>query len=168
MACHSVGEKSALFTDEKLHNTGLGFLASMAPSGGRRRSEVAPGTAIAYDLAAVAPSSERPPNDLGRYEVSQNPDDRWKFRTPGLRNVALTRPYMHNGSLSTLADVVAFYDGGGVQNELLDPLIKPLHLGAEERADLVAFLESLTSPALKDLAARAAATEIGNPVDGAR
>ncbi len=168
VACHSVGEKSALFTDEKLHNTGLGFLASMAPSGGRRRSEVAPGTAIAYDLAAVAPSSERPPNDLGRYEVSQNPDDRWKFRTPGLRNVALTRPYMHNGSLSTLAAVVAFYDGGGVQNELLDPLIKPLHLGAEERADLVAFLESLTSPALKDLAARAAATEIGNPVDGAR
>lgn len=168
VACHSVGEKSALFTDEKLHNTGLGFLASMAPSGGHRRSEVAPGTAIAYDLAAVAPSSERPPNDLGRYEVSQNPDDRWKFRTPGLRNVALTRPYMHNGSLSTLADVVAFYDGGGVQNELLDPLIKPLHLGAEERADLVAFLESLTSPALKDLVTRAAAAEIGNPVDGAR
>lgn len=52
--------------------------------------------------------------------MTQDPNDRWKFRTPSLRNVALTRPYMHNGSLSTLADVVAFYDAGGVSNELLD------------------------------------------------
>ena len=116
---------------------------------------------------SVAPSSETPPNDLGRYEVSQDPDDRWKYRTPSLRNVALTRPYMHNGSLSTLADVVAFYDGGGVKNDLLDPLLKPLHLGADERQDLVAFLESLTSPALESLITRAATVEVGNPAAGA-
>ena len=163
VGCHSVGDKAALFSDEKLHNTGLGFLASMAPGGGQRSSEVAPGTSIQYDLAAVAPSSETPPNDLGRYEVSQNPDDRWKYRTPSLRNVALTRPYMHNGSLSTLEDVVAFYNGGGVPNDLLDPLIKPLHLSAAERADLVAFLRSLSSPAVTALAARAARVEVGNP-----
>lgn len=167
VACHSVGETAALFTDQKLHNTGLGFLASMAPGGGQRSSEVAPGTSIHYDLAAVAPSSERPPNDLGRYEVSQDPDDRWKFRTPSLRNVALTRPYMHNGSLSTLEDVVAFYDGGGVRNELLDPLIRPLHLSATERGELVTFLRSLTSPAVARLAAKAAAADIGNPAAGA-
>ncbi|MBK6658379.1 MAG: SCO family protein [Proteobacteria bacterium] len=167
VACHAIGEKSALFTDEKLHNTGLGFLASMAPASGRRRSELAPGTAIDYDLAAVAPSSETPPNDLGRYEVSQDPDDRWKYRTPSLRNVALTRPYMHNGALSTLADVVAFYDGGGVKNDLLDPLLKPLQLTAGERQELVAFLESLTSPALKALITRAATVEVGNPAAGA-
>jgi cytochrome c peroxidase len=156
-----------LFTDQQLHNTGLGFLASMAPAGGQRHSELAPGTSIQYDLAAVAPSSEIPPNDLGRYEVTQRAEDRWKFRTPSLRNVALTRPYMHNGSLSTLEDVVAFYNGGGVKNELLDARIKPLHLSAEESADLVAFLKSLTSPAAARLAAAAAAADIGNPADSA-
>jgi cytochrome c peroxidase len=167
VACHSVGATSALFTDQQLHNTGLGFLASMAPAGGQRHSELAPGTSIQYDLAAVAPSSEIPPNDLGRYEVTQRAEDRWKFRTPSLRNVALTRPYMHNGSLSTLEDVVAFYNGGGVKNELLDARIKPLHLSAEESADLVAFLKSLTSPAAARLAAAAAAADIGNPADSA-
>lgn len=167
VACHSVGATSALFTDQQLHNTGLGFLASMAPVGGQRNSELAPGTSIQYDLAAVAPSSEIPPNDLGRYEVTQRPEDRWKFRTPSLRNVALTRPYMHNGSLSTLEQVVAFYNGGGIKNELLDARIKPLHLSAAESADLVAFLKSLTSPAAARLAAAAAAADIGNPADSA-
>ena len=168
VACHSIGAKAALFTDQQLHNTGLGFLASMAPRGGLRRSEVAPGTSINYDLAAVAHSAETPPPDLGRYEVTQHPDDRWKFRTPSLRNVALTRPYMHNGTLSTLDDVVAFYDGGGVPNELLDPLIKPLHLKPEQRADLVRFLQSLTSLAVPKLVEHAKSIDVGNPRAGAR
>lgn len=73
--------------------------------------------------------------DLGRGEG--------KFRTPSLRNVALTAPYMHDGSLKTLKEVVDFYVGGGSSNPHLDPLIKPLTLTKEERADLVAFLESL-------------------------
>lgn len=163
VACHSIGDEAALFTDQKLHNTGLGFLASMAPRGGLRKSEVAPGTSINYDLAAVAHSAETPPTDLGRYEVTQNADDRWKFRTPSLRNIALTRPYMHNGSLPTLEDVVTFYDGGGVPNELLDPLIKPLHLNAAQRADLVSFLKSLTSVAVPQLVAHAKTVEVGNP-----
>lgn len=162
-ACHSVGEQHALFTDQALHNTGLGFRASMAPSGGYREAELAPGTAISYDLAAVAASAERPPNDLGRYEVTEDPADRWKFRTPSLRNVALTRPYMHDGSLSTLADVIAFYDGGGVPNELLDPLIRPLGLTVAERSDLLAFLHSLTSPHVAALVARAERAAISNP-----
>lgn len=162
-ACHTVGEDAALFTDQKLHNTGVGFLASMAPGGGHRSSEVTPGTAIEYDLAAVARSAETPPNDLGRYEITEDPQDRWKFRTPSLRNVALTRPYMHNGSLSTLEDVVAFYDAGGVPNELLDPLINRLRLSDGERADLVAFLRSLTSPAVAALVERAKVVEVGNP-----
>jgi cytochrome c peroxidase len=70
---------------------------------------------------------------------------------------------MHDGSLSTLADVVAFYNGGGVANELLDPLIQPLVLTAAERADLVLFLKSLTSPAVPALVERARRAEIGNP-----
>jgi cytochrome c peroxidase len=168
IACHTIGDKAALFTDQKLHNTGLGFLASMAPRGGLRSSELAPGTSINYDLAVVADSAETPPNDLGRYEVTQDPNDRWKFRTASLRNVALTRPYMHNGSLSTLEDVVAFYDRGGVPNELLDPLIKPLHLKPAQRADLISFLKSLTSPAVPKLVAHAKSIDIGNPSATAR
>ena len=163
VACHIINEDYALFTDQALHNTGLGYLASMAPRGGRRKVEVAPGTSVQYELAAVADASEVPPNDLGRYEVTEDPDDRWKFRTPGLRNVDMTRPYMHNGSLSTLEDVIAFYDGGGIPNELLDPLIQPLGLTAAERADLVSFLRSLTSPAVDELMTRVQQAEIGNP-----
>ena len=165
VACHTIGATAALFTDQALHNTGLGFLASMAPDGGHRNAEVAPGTEIEYDLAYVAPSAERKPNDLGRYEITENSDDRWKYRTPGLRNVALTRPYMHDGSLSTLAEVVAFYNDGGVPNELLDPLIRPLGLDARERDDLVAFLHSLTSPAVKTLVERAQSVPIENPTE---
>lgn len=161
--CHTVGEQHALFTDQALHNTGLGYLASMGRAGGRRNMELAPGTTIEYELDAVADSAEPKPNDLGRYEVTEDPDDRWKYRTPGLRNVALTRPYMHDGSLSTLADVVAFYDGGGVPNPLLDPLIAPLGLSADERAALVAFLESLTSPAVAALVERGRRASVGNP-----
>ena len=70
---------------------------------------------------------------------------------------------MHNGSLSTLDEVVAFYDTGGVANELLDPLLRALHLNATERAELVAFLQSLTSPAVSKLVEQAQAIAIGNP-----
>ncbi|MCP5202128.1 MAG: SCO family protein [Gammaproteobacteria bacterium] len=163
VACHSVGPEHALFTDQQLHNTGLGYRASMAPDARRRLTELAPGVAIEYDLSYVQPSAERKPNDLGRYEVTQDPADRWKYRTAPLRNVALTAPYMHDGSLATLAEVVAFYDRGGIPNEGLDPLVHPLGLSAAEQADLVAFLESLTSPAVARLVDEAQAIEVSNP-----
>lgn len=67
------------------------------------------------------------------------------YFTPMLRNVALTPPYMHDGSIRTLEEVVAFYDRGGNANSGLDPQIRPLHLTAQERADLVEFLKSLTT-----------------------
>ena len=102
-------------------------------------------------LEVLAQVSERPPNDLGRYEVTGDPADRWKYRTPGLRNVALSAPYMHDGSLATLADVVAFYDRGGIPNEGLDPLIRPLGLSERDRRALVAFLESLTGSDVEEL-----------------
>ncbi len=78
-------------------------------------------------------------------EITDKGNGNGRFRTPSLRNVALTAPYMHDGSLRTLKEVVDFYVGGGSSNPHLDPLIKPLsHLTKEERADLVSFLESLT------------------------
>jgi cytochrome c peroxidase len=114
--------------------------------------------------AVIAAVSEESPDDLGLYEVTQDPDDRWKYRTPTLRNVALTAPYMHNGSLPTLDAVVTFYDAGGVPNEVLDPLIRPLGLSTAERSDLVAFLRSLTGGNLGILMADAFAAPVGDPV----
>jgi len=114
VSCHDVREKYALFTDGRYHNLGAGI---------GKNGEL---------------------TDLGRYEVTKVEADKGAFRTPSLRNVAKTGPYMHDGSLKTLKDVVDFYEGGGSSNAQLDPEIKELHLSGQERADLVAFLESLT------------------------
>jgi cytochrome c peroxidase len=83
--------------------------------------------------------------DLGRYDVTKNDADRGAFKTPSLRNIALTAPYMHDGSLATLKDVVDFYVGGGNSNPHLDKDLRPLEsLTRRERDALVAFMESLT------------------------
>jgi cytochrome c peroxidase len=113
-ACHEVGKDYALFTDNKFHNVGVGV-------------------------------HNEQPTDLGRYAVTKDNADRGAFRTPGLRNIARTGPYMHDGSLKSLKEVVDFYIGAGNSNPYLDKRIKPLDfLTGQERADLVAFLESLT------------------------
>lgn len=80
----------------------------------------------------------------GRQKVTKNPKDLGRYKTPGLRNVALTAPYLHDGSEKTLMDVIKFYDRGGVQNPNLDPQMLPLHLTEREMKDLVAFMEALT------------------------
>ena len=84
------------------------------------------------------------PLDLGRYDVTQRDEDRGRFRTPTLRHVAVTGPYMHDGSMKSLEDVVDFYNRGGSPNPHLDPIVQPLHLSDRERSALVAFLKSLT------------------------
>lgn len=83
-------------------------------------------------------------SDYGRERVTADPNDRGKFKVPTLRNVAVTAPYMHDGSLSTLQEVVAHFNAGGGQNELQHPAVRPLHLTENEQAQLVAFLEALT------------------------
>ena len=85
-------------------------------------------------------------DDLGRGKFEPGAHFRSTFKTPGLRNVALTGPYMHNGSLNTLREVVQFYNQGGQRQEGIDTQIKPLHLTAEEIDQLIAFMESLTDP----------------------
>ncbi len=161
-ACHLVGERTALFTDHQVHNTGIGYRESMSPEPRLRRIAVAPGVFLDVDTSVLAAASKRKPNDLGRYEVTQDPDDRWKYKTPTLRNVALTAPYMHNGSLATLADVVEFYDRGGVPNEQSDPLLRPLGLSERDKRDLVAFLESLTGSNTEVLIGDAFAAPVGD------
>ena len=84
-------------------------------------------------------------NDLGKERESYNIQDRGKFKTPTLRNIELTPPYMHDGSIATLEEVIDFYNQGGhTHPENQDPRIKPLHLTAQEKSDLIHFLESLT------------------------
>ena len=78
-------------------------------------------------------------------------DDRWKFKTPTLRNIALTRPYMHNGQLSSLKRVIRFYNQGGSPNPDQSPLIRPLGLSDAEIDDLLAFLNSLTGDNVDEL-----------------
>jgi cytochrome c peroxidase len=84
------------------------------------------------------------PIDLGRFDVTDKAEDRGQFHTPSLRNVAITAPYMHDGSMKSLEEVVEFYDRGGQANPNLDALIKPLNLSESEKASLVAYLKALT------------------------
>ncbi len=81
--------------------------------------------------------------DAGRFTVSGDPEDRGAFKTPTLREISRTAPYMHDGSLATLEDVVEYYDKGGNPNPGLDADLRPLHLTGEERQALVVFLRSL-------------------------
>ena len=84
------------------------------------------------------------PLDLGKFEVSEVESDKGKFRTPSLRDVALTAPYMHDGSMATLKEVVEFYNRGGTENPHLDENLKPLNLTDSEVDSLVEFLKALT------------------------
>ena len=118
--CHSLEKNQTLLTDQAYHNTGIGYRDSMGVEESTARVQLAPGVWTELDQATIASVSEKKPADLGRYEITQNPGDRWKYRTPGLRNVALTALYMHNGSLKSLEEVIGFYMLGGIENPVLD------------------------------------------------
>lgn len=161
-ACHLITEESALFTDMAMHNTGIGYKRSMFNTSGETQVQIAPGENITVRGDVVAEASERPPNDLGLYEITEDPADRWKYRTPPLRNIALTAPYMHNGSIGSLKEVITFYNQGGITNELLDPLLQPLGLSEVESDQLRLFLAALTGDNVDALVADAFAVPVGN------
>ncbi len=163
-ACHALGRDHALFTDQELHNTGIGWQRSMHTRAAEAAVAIAPGLNVAKHLLEAV--SEPPANDLGRYEVTQDPADRWRYKTPSLRNVALTAPYMHDGSFATLADVVVYYNRGGYAAP--DREIEPLGLSPMEQNDLVVFLESLTGDNVREIAADGLAAPIGDPKESAR
>jgi cytochrome c peroxidase len=87
--------------------------------------------------------------DLGRFAVSRAEKDKGAFKTPTLRSITETAPYMHDGAFKTLEEVVDFLDQGGGNNPHLSSLMKPLNMTAEEKADLIAFLKALTGEAIK-------------------
>jgi cytochrome c peroxidase len=109
------------FTDEEFHNTGVAW---------NRRTR------------------EEPPRGTGRGLVTGLRQDQGKFKTPTLRDIEVTGPYMHDGSLKSLQEVLNFYDGGGHPNAGLDSDIRPLHLTAAEKNALSAFLKALTGTSL--------------------
>jgi cytochrome c peroxidase len=91
--------------------------------------------------------------DLGRYMVTKNPDDIGAFKTPTLREIARTAPYMHDGRFKTLEEVVEFYNKGGIKNPHQDNTIIPLELTGQEKQDLVALLRSLNGEGWQQIAA---------------
>lgn len=143
VTCHTIESDHALFMDQDLHNTGLGWEHSQGLRSRRDTVEVA-GRTIELNLEALSGTEARDYNDLGLYEVTQDPADRWRFRTPTLRDVERTGPYMHDGSIQSLERVVRYYERGGVPHTLQADAIEPFDLDPSERNALVAFLKSLT------------------------
>ena len=82
--------------------------------------------------------------EQGREHVSNNPNDRFKFKVPTLRNIALTAPYMHDGRLKTLEDVINHYNKGGNDGFNVNPNVRKLNLSERDKMDLIAFLNTLT------------------------
>ncbi|SFJ79745.1 cytochrome c peroxidase [Methylophaga sulfidovorans] len=162
MSCHTIAKDHALFTDNGLHNTGIGWQRAMKKDSDTEKVQVAPGRYLNVRKEIIKSVGNEPEGDIGRYEITQNPDDRWKYRTPTLRNIALTAPYMHDGSLASLEDVVEFYNKGGFKNETQDPLIHPLNLTRSEMNDLVAFLKSLNGDNVAEIISDSFATPIGD------
>ncbi|QGM44753.1 cytochrome-c peroxidase [Methylocystis heyeri] len=139
-ACHRIGADSALFTDQSWHDTGVAFRSRSGPS---TRVELAPGVTTDARLSGFGPGRRDPRGDLGRFEITRNPADRWAFTTPSLRGVKDSPPYMHDGSIATLEEAVEFYNSGGGPNPNLDPRLVPLGLTDDEKAAIVAFLKAL-------------------------
>lgn len=142
--CHLVGDRYALFTDFKFHATGIGYKASAMSPPATYDVELEAGVVTRVQEQDLRSVSERKHNDIGRFAVTLNSKDRWAYKTPSLRNVALTYPYMHDGSLRTLEDVVEFYNEGGFDFDGKSPELHQLNLSASEKASLVAFLKTLT------------------------
>ncbi len=139
VTCHEISWNNALFTDNRFYNIGVGF-KKLAP--------------VLQDFLAAIEQGKNPDefplttaqrSELGRFNATKLAADLGKFKTPTLRNIALTAPYMHDGSMLTLEEVVEHYDKGGDKNSYIDTKIFPLHLTQQEKLDLVAFMKALTS-----------------------
>ena len=156
IACHTINDKTALFTDHSFHNTGIGWARNNKVMKKEYKSDtfpvqLAPGVVVQVSHELIEDSSEKPENDVGRFEITEDPKDSWKYKTPSLRNLTVSAPYMHDGSLTTLKEVVEFYNRGGDDNPEKDALMIPLGMTLDEQNSLVAFLKTLTGENIKVL-----------------
>ena len=148
--CHALSTDKhdvTTFTDNEFHNIGIGILRHrVGPLAQQAEHELAQGHPPSVDTAAI--TSEM--SVLGRFLVTKRPADIAAFKTPDLRNVLVTGPYFHDGSMQTLWDVLDHYNkGDGLTDPWLDEDIQPLAMTEPEIDDLVAFLASLTSAPYK-------------------
>jgi cytochrome c peroxidase len=148
--CHPVGARDALFSDGLFHVTGLSSAAAEPKS---FSVPLAPGVQTTLTRADLAAFADTAAPDLGRFEITLNPADAFAFKTPSLRNVARTAPYLHDGSMPTLEAVIEAYDRGGANIEGQSALITPLGLNSNDRQALAAFLRALDSTHLPALVA---------------
>jgi cytochrome c peroxidase len=150
VSCHVIEQTQALFTDNRFHNIGVGIndIQKDVPDLANQFLE-ADLTLSEVDVEVL---TDPRTSELGRFAISHGFDDLGSFKTPTLRNVAVTAPYMHDGSIETLEDVVIHYNNGGVTevgdpvNDFLSGGIRSLNLEEDQIDDLVAFMEALTSP----------------------
>ena len=156
VSCHVIEQTQALFTDNRFHNIGVGINDIQDDVPGLATEFLkAEATAAEVDVKVL---TDKKTSELGRFAITRLFDDLGGFKTPTLRNIDVTAPYMHDGSLETLRDVVDHYNNGGVTdeddpvNDFLSGGIRPLGLTDEEIDDLVAFMEALTSPEFAHLA----------------
>jgi cytochrome c peroxidase len=150
--CHALTDNqrdATLFIDNDFHNIGIGIIRHhVAPLAQQAERELAQGHLPAIDTAAI--TSEM--SVLGRFLVTRKQSDIASFKTPGLRNLLVTGPYFHDGSMQTLWDVMDHYNkGDGITDPWLDKDMQPLALSESEIDDVVAFLASLTSPQYKEV-----------------
>jgi cytochrome c peroxidase len=143
--CHGRVDVLPLFTDDLFHNIGVG-VDRVDFDVVSRKAVAAAAAGKSIDQLALNDSET---SELGRFNVTHQQKDMGAFKTPQLRNVALTAPYMHDGSEATLEAVIVFYDRGGNPNPYLDGGMRPLHLTDQEKADLVEVLKTFTSSDLK-------------------
>lgn len=166
VSCHTISQTHAIFTDNQFHNLGVGFKALNG-----KEFEVA--SEYIHKLAKEKESTQHKNtgslaademvlqvkrfSELGRLAITKEGDDMGAFKTVTLRNIAKTAPYMHDGSLKTLEEVVVWYNFGGKSSEggqttpFLDGGIRPLNLNSKQMADLVSFLKALTSPEFENV-----------------
>jgi cytochrome c peroxidase len=159
--CHALTDNqrdAALFMDNDFHNIGIGIIRHrVAPLAQQAEHELAHGHPADVDTAAI--TSEM--SVLGRFLVTRKQSDIASFKTPGLRNVLVTGPYFHDGSMQTLWDVLDHYNkGDGITDPWLDKDMQPLALSESEIDDVVAFLASLTSPQYKEVGDREYARQL--------
>jgi cytochrome c peroxidase len=159
--CHALTDNerdTTLFMDNDFHNIGVGILRHrVGPLAQQAERELAQGHLAAIDTAAI--TSEM--SVLGRFLVTRGQTDIASFKTPGLRNVLVTAPYFHDGSMQTLWDVMDHYNkGDGIMNPWLDQDMQPLALSESEIDDVVAFLAALTSPPYKEIGDREYARQL--------
>src|SRR5205807_427905 len=140
--CHAFSTVSPLFSDQKFHNIGIAAHKTDFIGLARKATAIVRGGDLKQidELAIQTDLSE-----LGRFLVTKSSNDIGAFKTPGLRNVAITSPYMHDGSFATLWDVMDHYNKGGVPNPNLDGGMQRLGLTEAEIDDMVSFMGSLTS-----------------------